>query len=68
MTENEIKLEVLKIAHSDCFSRYIEALNNSRLDSAESTIDNEQLDALFPKSQDIINRATELYEFINTKN
>ena len=46
--------------------KYIETINNIRLGS-ESSIPHEQIDSLFPKTEDILNRAKELYEFVETQ-
>jgi hypothetical protein len=66
MTGYEIRLEVLKLAHADCFTKYLETINNIRLGSGEA-IPQEQIDDLFPKTQDIMSRAKELYEFVETQ-
>lgn len=66
MNGYEIRLEVLKLAHSDCFNKYFETLNNIRLGN-ETSIPQEKIDGLFPKTSDIMNRAKELYEFVETQ-
>jgi hypothetical protein len=67
MNGYEIRLEVLRLAHADCFNKYIETVNNIRLGN-ESSIPQEQIDGFFPKTEDIISRAKELYEFVETQN
>jgi hypothetical protein len=62
----EIRLEVLQMAHSDEYSRYhhkLDTIRNSNgfLDDANS------IDALTPKTSDIIARAEELYKFVEDK-
>jgi hypothetical protein len=62
----EIRLEVLQMAHSDEYSRYHHKLDTIRnsdgfLDDANS------IDALTPKTSDIIARAEELYKFVEDK-
>jgi hypothetical protein len=62
----EIRLEVLQMAHSDEYSRYHHKLDTIRnndgfLDNADS------IDALTPKTSDIIARAEELYKFVSEK-
>lgn len=66
MTGYEIRLEVLKLAHADCFNKYIETINNIRLGN-DSSIPQDKIDDLFPKTPDIINRAKELYQFVETQ-
>ena len=59
-------MEVLKMAHSDCFNYYLETLNNHRLavENGSGSIDQNLIDDLYPKSEDIISRANELYKFV----
>jgi hypothetical protein len=64
MNAYEIRMEVLKMAHSDCFNHYLETLNNHRLTVENGSIDQNLIDDLYPKSEDIISRANELYKFV----
>jgi hypothetical protein len=64
MTGYEIRLEVLKLAHADCFNKFIETMNNIRYGNETESIPQEKIDELFPKTNDIISRAKELYEFV----
>jgi len=64
MNAYEIRMEVLKMAHSDCFNYYLETLNNHRLAVENGSIDQNLIDDLYPKSENIISRANELYKFV----
>jgi len=60
----EIRLDVLSMAHADEYDKYHHKLDtirnreNGMLDSAAD------IDALTPKTEDIIARAKELYTFV----
>jgi hypothetical protein len=62
----EIRLDVLQMAHSDENMRFIEKLNTHRIfdEKGNHTTSPEIIDGLFPKTQDIIKRAEELYRFV----
>jgi len=64
MNAYEIRMEVLKMAHSDCFNYYLETLNNHRLAEEIGSIDQTLIDDLYPKTENIISRANELYKFV----
>ena len=64
MNAYEIRMEVLKMAHSDCFNYYLETLNNHRLGEEVGSIDQTLIDDLYPKTENIISRANELYKFV----
>jgi len=62
----EIRLDVLQMAHSDEYDKYhmkLETLRNSqgRLEDAEA------IEALTPKTSDILARAEELYKFVSSE-
>ena len=62
----EIRLEVLQMAHSDEYSRYHHKLDTIR--NNDGFLDNASaIDALTPKTSDIIARAEELYKFVSEK-
>jgi hypothetical protein len=65
----EIRLEVLKMAHDDLFSKYHEKVSNLRYnaDRDQLKLDLEPYDKLYPSTSDIINRAKDLYIFIEGK-
>ena len=67
MNAYEIRLEVLKMAHSDCFNFYLETLNNHRLAVENGHIDESLISSLYPKTDDIISRANDLYKFVEEK-
>lgn len=62
----EIRLEVLQMAHNDEYNKYhhkLDTIRNSNgfLDDANA------IDALTPKTSDILARAEELYKFVSEK-
>jgi hypothetical protein len=62
----EIRLDVLSMAHGDEYDKFhlkLETLRNSegRLEDAKA------IEALIPKTDDILQRAEELYQFITDK-
>ena len=62
----EIRLELLQMAHSDEYNKYHHKLDTIRND--KGLLDNvDAIDALTPKTSDIIARAEELYKFISEK-
>ena len=66
----EIRLDVLQMAHSDEMMRFIEKLNKHRTHDDKGNMINpstEVIDSLFPKTSDIIERAEELYTFVEDK-
>ena len=62
----EIRLDVLQMAHADAQMRYLEKLNTVR-DNTGKVTDGKHIDELFPKTSDIIDRAEELYAFVEDK-
>lgn len=67
----EIRLDVLSMAHSDENMKFSEKLNTYRAhDNKGNQIapSPEVIDSLFPKPQDILKRAEELYTFVEDKN
>ena len=66
----EIRLDVLQMAHNDEQMRFLEKLNVHRTyDARGHTINpsEEVINSLFPKTSDIIERAEELYAFVEDK-
>lgn len=62
----EIRLEVLQMAHSDEYSKYHHKLDTVRND--KGFLNNvDAIDRLTPNTSDIIERAEELYKFIEGK-
>lgn len=63
----EIRLEVLQMAHADEYDKYHHKLDtirnreNGMFDSVEA------IEALTPKTSDILTRAEELYKFVEDK-
>jgi hypothetical protein len=62
----EIRLDILQMAHADAQMRYLEKLNTVRDNSGKIT-DKQLIEDLFPKTSDIIERAEELYSFVEDK-
>jgi hypothetical protein len=62
----EIRLDVLQMAHADAQMKYLEQLNTLRDNNGKVT-DNSSIEKLFPKTSDIIDRAEELYSFVEDK-
>jgi hypothetical protein len=62
----EIRLDVLQMAHADAQMKYLEKLNTLR-DNNGKIIDPNFIDEIFPNTKDIINRAEELYKFVEDK-
>ena len=62
----EIRLEVLQMAHNDAWGQF-HSINNKRLEDKNlSTEAYEKIVAeTFPKTQEIIERAEELYTFVS---
>jgi hypothetical protein len=66
----EIRLDVLQMAHSDMNMKFIEKLNIHRTYDNKGNMINppeEVIDKLFPKTEDIIVRAEELYAFVEDR-
>lgn len=62
----EIRLDVLQMAHSDEYDKYHHKLETVR--NKDGLLEDAQaIDALTPKTSDIIARAEELYKFISEK-
>ena len=62
----EIRLDILQMAHADAQMRYLEKLNTYRDDNGKIQ-DNKIIDEIFPNTDDIIDRAEELYTFVEDK-
>ena len=62
----EIRLDILQMAHADAQMRYLEKLNTYR-DGNGKIQDNKIIDEIFPNTDDIIDRAEELYRFVEDK-
>lgn len=62
----EIRLDVLNMAHNDAQMKYLEKLNTLRDENGKVTNDR-FIEELFPKTDDIIKRAEELYKFVEDK-
>lgn len=63
----EIRLEVLQMAHSDEYDKYhhkLDTIRNRESGMLDSAAD---IDALTPRTEDIIARAEELYKFVCEK-
>lgn len=68
MTKNayEIRLDVLQMAHSDAYQLYHNKLDTIR--NEQGFLDNaDSIEALTPKTADIIKRAEELYKFVEDR-
>lgn len=66
----EIRLDVLSMAHGDLLNKFQEKLNFYRsFDETGKPIQpsEEIIDKLFPKADDILKRAEELYSFVSEK-
>jgi hypothetical protein len=65
----EIRLEILKMAHSDATGRYYQKLDQYRInaDKNNKEYDTTLVDSLFPTSADIIAKAEELYAFVENR-
>lgn len=66
----EIRLDVLGMAHGDVMHKFQEKLNLHRsVDNDGKMIQpsEETIDKLFPKADDILKRAEELYSFVSEK-
>lgn len=62
----EIRLDVLQMAHSDEYNKYSHKIDVLRC-KGEEAYTQENIDALTPKTEDIIARAEELYKFVCEK-
>ena len=62
----EIRLDVLNMAHNDAQMKYLEKLNTLRDENGKVTNDR-FIEELFPKTDDIIKRAEELYKFVEDR-
>jgi hypothetical protein len=66
----EIRLDVLSMAHGDLVNKFQEKLNFHRSFDADGKPiqpSEEIIDKLFPKADDILKRAEELYAFVSEK-
>ena len=63
----EIRLEVLQMAHSDEYDKYHHKLDTVRDDNG-CLKDANAIEALTPKTSDILARAEELYKFVSENN
>jgi len=64
----EIRLELLQLAHADVMTKYHETMNNQKetiYNNGQEVKDLSKLDVTLPEVSQIINRAKELYEFVN---
>lgn len=62
----EIRLDVLQMAHSDEYSKYHHKLETVR--NEQGFLDNaDAIEALTPKTADILKRAEELYKFVEDR-
>jgi len=62
----EIRLEVLQMAHSDEYNKYHHKLDTVR--NERGLLDNaDAIEALTPKTADILKRAEELYKFVEDR-
>jgi hypothetical protein len=64
----EIRLEVLQLAHGDIMTQYHEALNCQKetiYNNGSEINDLSDVDVSLPKVSQIIERAEELYSFVN---
>jgi hypothetical protein len=67
----EIRLEVLQMAHSDLFHKFNEGMALIRYladKNNEYSEVTDKIDSTFPKADDILKRAEELYAFVSEKN
>jgi len=62
----EIRLDVLQMAHDAAQMRYLEKLNTLRDENGKVT-DGNLIEELFPKTDDVIKCAEELYKFVEDK-
>ena len=62
----EIRLDVLQMAHHDAQMRYLEKLNTLRDENGKVTNES-SIEELFPKTDDVIKRAEELYKFVEDR-
>lgn len=64
----EIRLELLQLAHGDIMTQYHEALNCKKetvYNNGSDVKDLSDIDVSLPKVSQIIERAEELYSFVN---
>ena len=59
----EIRLDILSMVHADANMRYLEKLNFHRDQNGRVT-DVRIIEDLYPKPEEIIKRAIELYKFV----
>ena len=62
----EIRLDILSMVHGDANMRYLEKLNYHRYQHGRVT-DVKIIEDLYPKPDEIIKRAEELYKFVEDK-
>lgn len=65
----EIRLEILKMAHADATGRYYQKLDMHRnnADKFNTEMCPTLVESLFPRSEEIIAKAEELYKFVEGK-
>jgi hypothetical protein len=63
----EIRLDILRMAHDDLFNKYHETLGSLRYNAEKNNelFDSGITETLYPKTNDIIARAQELYSFVS---
>ena len=62
----EIRLEILKMAHDDATGKYYQKLDFYRRDADkfDKELDPAIIESLFPTSAEMLNKAEELYAFV----
>lgn len=65
----EIRLEILKMAHDDAVGRYHHKIGQHQQNAERfnQLLDPTLIESLFPTSAEILNKAEELYEFVEGK-
>ena len=63
----EIRLDILSMVHADANMRYLEKLNYFR-DERGKVNDLQLIEDIYPKTNEILKRAEELYRFVEDKN
>lgn len=65
----EIRLNVLEMAHQDEMTKFHEKMQLLRLeeekDPTKQMLTETEVDGMFPKTQNILQRAEELYSFVS---
>ena len=65
----EIRLEILKMAHDDATGKYYQKLDFYRRDADkfDKELDPAIIESLFPTSAEMLDKAEELYAFVEGK-